>query len=597
MEKNWNKVALAVAAICTSKGNPKEPTEAKMLVDYDYKTYKITNEDFARAYLKDELKKTFDLSTYGGIIDSTKQLHYIYSHIKKGKNNKIFLIQSQLNHHLYFLRYKRSKGDSSIWYELDANASGLQIIAMGMNDLALATLVNLEGKEKCDIYILILSMFNESLNHVEAKYKSYNERYKLNLNNIDDEALVKLAEATNKDNNLSLRDLILAAFINESLRDTAKIIANIYMKISTKRQKSESIGPAQKGRWLIDPVMLELIELALKEDYNIELKKDSDFQETIHVILILKGYLDYIKLVNANPFIIKYNLLDQRSLMKKSIMSYPYGAGSSTREEEYIDYFIEEAHKAGISKYNYTALSQLAIKLNNLFVQFQRTKLRACARYLVISKLIVHVDYKPKDASTNKEDTVEDKNTNKSFERNVPFIMNTKWAYTEYVIFETQMKRVATAAITEKLSHRITLHLKSDHIAGKQFRRALNAIFTHNCDAEVLKNFLVIIKQINYLLAPLNIKITTYENHDNFAINITYAIFLKPILFEAYRRFYKSGYFLQYINSIPDTKKLAREKLRAAINSKSPLLKINNPNFVVVLGFSHLFYCVFSPYL
>jgi hypothetical protein len=81
-----------------------------------------------------------------------------------------------------------------------------------------------------------------------------------------------------------------------------------------------------------------------------------------------------------------------------------------------------------------------------------------------------------------------------------------------------------------------------------------------------------IVAEINLRLAPYKISKTTYENQDNFAINSEYAIVFEAILTEGYRRFYKSGFLLQYFNHIPDLKAKEREKIPNKINAKNPVL-------------------------
>jgi hypothetical protein len=89
-------------------------------------------------------------------------------------------------------------------------------------------------------------MLHESLKHIVTKEEQYFLRHNLKtkLSNLDPKLLALLSTAIKKDHGLTITQLMLAAIINRNNKETAMIIANLYVALKQAWTKPKSIGPS-----------------------------------------------------------------------------------------------------------------------------------------------------------------------------------------------------------------------------------------------------------------------------------------------------------------------------------------------------------------
>jgi hypothetical protein len=523
-EKNFEKINKIIADNLTT---PACKTAVQALT---YATYQEKSKELYEQYILSFLKPGTDYTTFPIKESYINQIEWLSTRIKKPREMLLarLLITNYVN-----------KENQSIIYELDATSSGLQLQGLMLKSNQLCEISNITGNQYTDIYGIFPKDFNERMEIADKFLISLLKQLKLpTIQELLKEEQVPNMKVANESVGKSIRYFLYCETIDleilcKSIQKTLRTVKNIGVNLKI-------------------PNRIYFIKSKVERELSYELQKTGQGSYLVHLLLIARNIYQYHLSIAANPWITVTKCLNSRNMAKKPIMAYGYSMSSVGRKESWMEYFENTAYENGYSAVDKQGLIIISELLDRYFVTFEAEYLADSQAFLVIVK-----DY-VKYATDRKE----------------PMYFGNKYFKWEFGAYKTLLHRFRVTTKDKNKPQQITLYTPTNEVDVKKSATSLSSLFTHSGDAYLVYLYQELIFKILQELKVNNvfIDIGIYTNHDNFGINIEFAVYLKVILTECYNNFANSEYL----------KQLACENTKDALaNIKNkPKIECDNTNFV-----------------
>jgi DNA-dependent RNA polymerase len=442
----------------------------------------ISNEEFNKLYNHDNLT---DIKTIARIKHTLK------------KSKRLFIVHSML------LLERYPQDNIQNYYEIDATCSGLQMVSLLVKSPELASLCNLIGNEKNDIYLLAVDKFKEQrilLDNLLRDFTVYT--HKDILKDIDKNETFNV----NKESfsNLSNFNQRILAFLNMDSKNSSYAI-DLINSLDKDLVDNKIPIPDIKGLlWLLS-------KTDMKQSNLPTLKIPLTHYQ--YLMLLKKAFKFNVTLL-GQTWIQDNNVFLNRDLFKKSIMTYFYNATNFGRKEDIIAFLWDQGKHLNKDLNNSKAFTYIATIIELYFSYFMLTYVHDSTLMNKVSNLL----------------TLQKK----------PIIINNKYFEITFAPKKTIKSILQTSAFNRKRESQLTIHKYTDEIDSTLIKRRFNPNFIHSMDATIVHNFITRITNINIKLLNL-FEINYHVNHDTFGSYST--PFLKTIIEDSYRELYSSNYF------------------------------------------------------
>lgn len=401
----------------------------------------------------------------------TNQLLWLNSHCKKPNN--IFYLRSLIHggfQNDYLHRI----------YQKDATSSGLQIISMLMRDTTLARNTNVSGTESKDIYGELLNIFNTRL-HIQKESidKFCNQVLGLSYNQLlhfpDDESL-----------GYYLKKLFLTNNIDEFTKLYNTVTSHLNKAVSLKTKILE---------FKFSTTNLTPTALTTKSDDPL-----------------------FCVLIKAQEYFYNRNLFEQlpenffsRKLFKHPIMALGYSEGLQSRMHEFDKHLKDCFRDQGyaVSLLTQDQINRVVLILSTCFNDYEQTNLKVVNHFLGLSRKFI------KSLKTDK--------------------VHIKMKYLSWTL---QLIQSAASRhrirLPNNIVHKFVIYHKFGYDASGMLT-SFPSIFIQGIDAHIVQELLHNGFKINEELRKHHLpEIFLNTNHDNFGINVQYALFLNYMVKKAY---------------------------------------------------------------
>jgi len=409
----------------------------------------------------------------------------------KKKDEYTFLIES----YIYQYINQSNKPFISNYYELDASASGLQMTSILLNDTNIGKKCNLLGAEKVDIYSTAGNGFKKqvlALTKVVEALRSFLHlpHYIKETPTIMDEIEYKKLEGAvvqEKLNALLYLNWEKSYRLSELMRDILQ---------DSKVQEFIKDYFSNKHEWILDTFANEIMTYTLLQDID---KNHLKF-----FISICKG-IWFFKNLDDYLWIYQQNLLFDRALFKKAIMTYGYNSTCRGRIEDFVEFFTE--HASSHQRIDKSKLNKIATVVEHYFKFFRSKELPECEIPKEISKLV---------AQEKKPITI----TNKFF---------------NIIINPCKSKESTVNICREDLRLQLSIEYKTNETDSNSIRTGFIPNFIHSMDAFIVHLLYEKIYHINeyFRINKINFSIPLTTTHDTFMMLIT--PFLPLIIEDCYK--------------------------------------------------------------
>ena len=531
----------------------------------------------------------FDSKLPREILDNVQKLsiaEMVWTLFPYTKKSKVFLHTISLLYNFYNENQYREP-----IYQKDASASGLQMISMFLHDPYLGTLCNLQGNQNSDLYQNFLDSFHTELRVLNQ----YNERFnQIVINSFNkseekflEEDVISSQEERKKDWKYYLNELFMllpydsrknTGHSPERLAKITNLITFFLLNdLAVPEEDSEYLLKdlnMLEMSWILDNVSRDIARLLknLLENDNRFNKKtglviyrynkgkrfitNSDRREAIvnliskkqllELMLICYSYSVWETNLNANPLLEKYEVLHQRNAVKVLVMTKGYGAGSDLQHEQVYNKLVELLYKYGASKINDWSLQYTAKVITVYFEKYSTIHMETIYTFRKFLNDIVK----------NVKGTIS--LTTKSY----------RWALSIYKKEEIRLnlKPIKIISATNKEQFYLTKRLQP--ILRKtlldednnpiyditEMAKKAGVLLAHSADKECVFEYLNTIRKLNLLLEEQELMLSTYVNHDNFGISMSFAVMLDEFVHQAYIKVFRKDLLKIFIQENVKTK-------------------------------------------
>lgn len=456
----------------------------------------------------------------------------------KKKDEYTFLIQS----YIYQYKSQIKKPFISNYYELDASTSGLQMTSILLYDKNIGKKCNLLGTEKVDIYSLAANDHKKCFLSLKEDTENFKSYFKLP-HNVKETPIIMNDTEYDKLNRASVQEKINAV-LNTKWKNSYKI-GDIIRDILKDQEVQQfmKIYSSNKHEWILDSFIEEI------KEYTSLLNIDKDFLK--YFISICKGIWLSNDLDDCS-WISQQNLLFDRALFKKAIMTYGYNSTFKGRIDDYIEFFQEYApnsHRIDISK-----LNNIANAVEHYFEYFRSKELVECAITKEISKLV---------AKEKKPITIK----NKFF----------------HIIINPCKTIQSTVNICRKdLRVQLSIRCNTNETDSNRIRTGFIPNFIHSMDAFIVHLLYEKIYYINeyFRINKIDFHLSLTTTHDEFMMLLT--PFLRLLIEDCY----KELILYDYINTLKSNTELFNKLITMYFNSPNKMKEYHsqmenfNPYFI-----------------
>ena len=507
----------------------------EQIMTLDYNTYQYKEKQLLLVYIYTYFNKNLIsyeqlCSTIENTYDKENLLSFIISNIKIHK--KILYV------HSWILQYQMQQNNTyngylkylSTYYELDASASGLQMLSILFNDELMARMSNLIGEEQQDIYTQACTHFKSNLQNAfdissviisRMSVKSSLKKNSIVLNIIDNTLLEKsFSDKISTFMQLNLKktakNMAVKSFMQELILDIRKQddLFNLLLNLNIPdwlQQDNENAFIKRHAK-VINKVTMNIKDIQNQNKEKIKQDNKIIIQENVKVIkslLFIKEML-YIEqtLVEKHPWIQQKLIFDQRDFFKNAIMTYFYNSTSFRRKENFMKFFEEYSEEDLSFDSN---IIHLVAFVEKWFVHYIKQRFVANKKMNDLSKSL---------SLCNKNIII----SNKHF----------------YIVIDPSTitkKKIQTTSSVSKRGSQLTLIQKSNKKDPKIICQKFSPNMIHSMDAMITHNFIERCININ---KKLSIKIAFTTNHDNFYISCP--LILRITLKDCYQELIDSEY-------------------------------------------------------
>lgn len=252
--------------------------------------------------------------------------------------------------------------------------SGYQMLFLLSGNESLGVQSNLLGEEPLDIYQQTSEMFYKHIKHnYDFIQLFFNKILKTNI--IFDET--SNTEIESQDS----LEVLKSFFLMKDNDLDQKCSSDVWLMFEKIRSNPEienfsfrlNIDPFV---WLMKPQDVSLVNSTKHHTFN-------------QMILILRRQYHLVQILNRNPWLDKYKVLQKRGLFKQIIMIELYGGTRNGREKAYKDFIKNTCMELGIIQdYLHEDLKYFFYYVNNFYVLFKNHYLKEVTHLVALAKLI-----------------------------------------------------------------------------------------------------------------------------------------------------------------------------------------------------------------
>lgn len=482
---------------------------------------------YIRKYLKPEYVRDIDIvnSSVDDIANKagTDRLLYLDASFEETlellrprikQKKKLFYVQS-----LIMLR-KNPQPEIANYYELDANASGLQMTSILLNSKQLAQVCNLykyeDNPKIIDLYTIAGQEFSQNLEEMQESIRTFGRIFNIRLLFKENPKQIILNDETYATILGQPLDDQFKAFINTNISksyNTDKLLYHLWNKMGTVFTSNRPLIDATGYKnlsWIMSPHYTDIPTYTILQQVN---------PQFLQYLFTIASGIRFLIHVYQCPWIVKNNTLYDRDLFKKAVMTYGYNSTSYGRINSFELYFKTKIPRnvSNNTKTRYS-LKKIADVTELFFHKITQEYLKPCENLKDISVLL----------SREKK----------------PIYIRNEFCNITFKPYKMKSTAIQLPTRNKKRGTQLKIQQRTDEIDMRRVRSAFAPNLIHTMDAFIVHLFRKLMYLINKTLKHHNILINGCTNHDTFILLLT--PYLQTIIEDCYYSVIRNN----YINNI-----------------------------------------------